>query len=132
MTTSAVTPPPRRPSPTRVTPLDGFQWVNEREINTSTSQTDRQQKKKKHEVCFLENVHPRLADRYASDFRTADAAISYRRVASSTSDRQKNWDKWCDYVKPFWHDPYLHHADFDTIIKSVTGFGGRARKVHLG
>ena len=69
---------------------------------------------------------------YARDFRVADAAISLGRVASTTTERENFWKQWCIYAKGVDCDPYLQGESFNSICRTVTGFGGRVREGHYG
>jgi len=81
---------------------------------------------------ILATLRPGASDSYISDFRVADESIANGRVSSTSLERENFCLKWCEYVRPLGIDPYLHDTEFNTIIRAVTGFGGRVRGGNFG
>ena len=76
---------------------------------------------------LLGSLCGKFKNSYACDFHISDHAIDNGRVAATAYERESFWAKWCKYVQGFGVDLYLTAEDFDTIVRAVTGFGGRVR-----
>ena len=69
---------------------------------------------------------------YARDFRNADETIGTGRVAATTEDRLRFWQRWIQYVRPLPINPYLISTPFQPKIRAITGFAERVRSGYYG
>ena len=80
----------------------------------------------------MAHVPPTQQARYARDFRAADAAITTGRVAATSEERTKFWERWTRYVQPLGIDPYLQSVAFRDKVRATTGFAQRVRTGYYG
>ena len=62
---------------------------------------------------------------YDGDFLTADWGIVNRRREVTTTNWEKYWNHWKEYVRPAGVDPYLEGTPFQQKVHVTNGFVGR-------
>jgi len=75
----------------------------------------------------MESLYDKSKDYYTYDFRTADKAVAHGCVVMTAREGGSFWKEWVKYVGPLVVDPYLNKVPLVTIVRAITGFGGRIR-----
>jgi len=83
-------------------------------------------------TAIVDSLPPELQDRYARDFRLADAAFHAGRLAATSIARENRWQHWHTYITAMGFDPYLQSTTFEQRIQGLTGFAQRVRTGYYG
>ena len=53
-------------------------------------------------------------------------------MATTSIERDRYWDHWCEYTQPLGFDPYMQQEPHKRIVRVASGFAGRVRTGYYG